>query len=352
MNPDPIDVPPILPDETLHAAAQLSAWIAVGRLRMELERLPIPPLPDTDDVPTLEGAYRTLSFLATAYVHTPNLAPARVIPAGVAVPLAAIAARLERPPILAYCGLSLNNWRRRDPAGSFAPENLDTLLNFTGSADETWFTAIHVSIEAQAACALDGMARAADAAVHDDPERVEAHLMGIARGLNDMTLTFRRMTEGCDPDIYFDHIRPFFFGFTDVIYDGAFDGQPQTYRGGTGAQSSIVPALVAGLGIAHEQNDLTHHLYAMQPYMPAAHRAFIARMSASTIRACVERCHYAPLIDVYNAALSRLLTFRQTHLGFARAYIFNKSKDAYGTGGTNFMAWLKQLADETERHLL
>lgn len=350
--PDPVCDPPELPDEIRAAANALPDLIADQRLRPLLDDLPVPTLPDMNHIPTLESWYRVYSFLASAYVHHPNAPAAQRIPAGIAVPLVKIAAQVERPPILSYCGLSLNNWRRIDPTGDFSVENLDTILSFTGTSDERWFTLIHVAIEAQAACALEGMCQAIDAAAHDDTETVEANLRAIARGLVGMTDTFRRMPEGCSTDIYFDDIRPFFFGFNEVVYEGGFDNQPQSYRGGTGAQSSIIPALVAGLGLAHEQNELTHHLTAMQIYMPKAHRDFIAQMQSSPIRACVQRCLSPSLNEAYNEALRRLLTFRQTHLGFARAYIFNKSRDAYGTGGTNFMEWLKQLVTETEIHLI
>ena len=157
INPDPIVKTPELADDIQHAASTIPDLIAAGTLRTTLDRLPVQMLPNTDYVPMLESWYRTFAFLATVYVHTPEQPPARHIPAGIALPLVDVAARLERPPILSYCGFSLNNWRRRDPAGDLAIENLDPILRFTHSADEAWFTLIHVAIEAQAACALEGI---------------------------------------------------------------------------------------------------------------------------------------------------------------------------------------------------
>ena len=62
-----------------------------------------------------------------------------------------------------------------------------------------------------------------------------------------------------------------------VIYEGveAYGGRPQQFRGETGAQSSIVPALDAMLGVGHKEDALRTYLQEMRTYMPPAHRAFI-----------------------------------------------------------------------------
>ncbi len=96
-----------------------------------------------------------------------------------------------------------------------------------------------------------------------------------------MIASFHRMPEGCDSDVYYFKVRPYIFGFNEVIYEGAFGNQPQTFRGQTGAQSSIVPALVAALGLQHETTGLTQHLDIMKAYMPKPHREFVESMHAA-----------------------------------------------------------------------
>ena len=63
-----------------------------------------------------------------------------------------------------------------------------------------------------------------------------------------------RMPEKCDPFIYYNRVRPYIFGWKNnpatpqgVIYEEVdeYNGKPQLFRGETGAQSSIVPALDA-----------------------------------------------------------------------------------------------------------
>ena len=84
-----------------------------------------------------------------------------------------------------------------------------------------------------------------------------------------------RMPEGCSADVYFKKVRPYIFGFTNIIYEGCFDNAPQNYRGETGAQSSIVPTMLRAFGIEHKNSMLTQHLEDMLTYMPAPHREFI-----------------------------------------------------------------------------
>lgn len=57
--------------------------------------------------------------------------------------------------------------------------------------------------------------------------------------------------------------------------------QPQQLYGETGAQSSIVHALDAALGIQHDTCSwLKAYLLDMRAHMPPAHRAFVAALEA------------------------------------------------------------------------
>ena len=78
-----------------------------------------------------------------------------------------------------------------------------------------------------------------------------------------MYTTLRRMPEWCEPFIY-HRVRPYIHGWKNhpdlpegVIYEGveAYGGKPQQFRGETGAQSSIVPALDAMLGVGHKEDN-------------------------------------------------------------------------------------------------
>jgi hypothetical protein len=66
-----------------------------------------------------------------------------------------------------------------------------------------------------------------------------------------------------------------------------------------------------------------------------------------------EYCKTRPhLADAYNHVLRQLMTFRRAHLYYARTYIFEKSTNPVGTGGTEYMAFLSKLIDETAQFML
>jgi indoleamine 2,3-dioxygenase len=113
------------------------------------------------------------------------------------------------------------------------------------------------------------------------------------------------------------------------------------FRGETGAQSSIMPLLVAFMKIPHRPSMLTNHLIDMRNYMPAEHRALIATVETMpSIRAMASKQNY-------NAVLDAMAEFRSVHYGWAQEYINRRTDDPRGTGGTPYMQWLKQLIDET-----
>jgi len=364
-DPDPltslaaVDVP--LPAHvTAHLeqlAGELSGLLAAGELRRILNDLPVydmTPLA-TVDMRSRERAFQIYAYLASAYVHAAYQDSVKRIPAGVAVPLVALAEQAQRPPILAYASYTLNNWRRLDPDGPISVENLDLVQRFLDVPDAAWFTLIHVEIEAEAAPAVAMIPSAIAAAEQNDLPTLERFFTTVISSLDAMMATFKRMESGCSPDVYYHQVRPYIFSFDDVIFEGvtAYEGRPQSFRGETGAQSTIIPALIAALGLGHEQTGLTRYLTELRAYMPHEHRAFLAAIDRGAIRRCLLTTPSGhPLREAYNTGLRRVLAFRRLHLHYANIYIAQKVADPTGTGGTPFMTWLRQLIDETQAQLL
>jgi len=353
---------PISAADLAHAealAADLPVLLETQRVRAALEELPIVDLwqlhhvLDQVDFHIIERLMQIYSYFASAFVYATNETPAQRIPAGVAVPLVQLADMVERPPILSYSGYVLNNWERVDPNGAITVDNTQLVQPFLGNADESWFIRIHVDIEARATDALINIQKAVDASQQDDDEMLETALAAVHHSVCRMIESFHRMPEECNSDVYYFKVRPYIFGFTNVVYEGAFDNQPQNFRGQTGAQSSIVPALVAALGLQHETTGLTQHLDIMKVYMPKPHREFIAQMHESGIRDAVLRHREnRSLAETYNECLRQVLEFRRLHFHYATTYIAEKVKNPLGTGGTVFMDWLQQLIRETEAQMV
>jgi indoleamine 2,3-dioxygenase len=325
------------------------------RLRKTLESLEPPPSSVLDDLrgDKLVTATRIYAFLASAYVHQIGEQEAKRIPEGVAVPFSRLSLMMDRTtPILSYDLYCLNNWRRLDPNGSIRLENLDTIQKFVRIHDEPWFILIHAEIECKAAPAIGAIGRVQQAVLEGRPDRLEEGLTVIGASLASMIQTLKRMPENNSPDVYAFAFRPYIQMFTQVSYAGVRElAQPQTFRGETGAQSSIIPSLDKALGVKHQRTDLTEYVEDMLNYMPEGHRRFIRAIDAEErkkpIRSYIEAAGSKSLIREYNTCLERISEFRQQHLEFAISYIQSKVKDESGTGGTPFMKWLAQLKSET-----
>jgi indoleamine 2,3-dioxygenase len=302
-------------------------------------------LPDAE----IEHLFKRFSYFASAYVHSPGLPPVTALPPHLAKPLVRLAQQLERPPILSYASYCLHNWRRIDPSGPVALGNIALLQNFStpddGKPDEDWFILVHVDIEARAGAGLQAVSKAKSVIEKKDAAGLEKLLETTAGSLHAMNETMNRMPEGCSADVYFKKVRPYIFGFNDIVYEGCFGNAPQSYRGETGAQSSIVPTMLMALGIRHKSSLLTQHLADMRHYMPAPHRRFIEE--TVSVRDFAQRAETPRIKEWYNACVNELIGFRTRHFEYAVNYIEKKVDNPIATGGTPYVPWLRQLIEET-----
>jgi indoleamine 2,3-dioxygenase len=316
--------------------------------RLFARNLALPPWPDgpvdADALPYLRLYYLRLGFLASAYINQVPLPPESTLPRNIAVPLVRACRLLNRPPILSYDGYALYNWKRFDPAGPIALGNIDTIQNFVHMYDEHWFILVHVEIEANAArilAAIDRMTESLRAGRRGTT--IDQGLAEIAGAVWEQVTVLRRIPEKMDPHLYYKTFRPYIRFFENVVYEG-IDSEPISYRGETGAQSSIQPTLVALLKIPHQESILTNHLHDMRRFMPAAHRALIDQVEAlPPVKPLASK-------EVFNDLLEAIATFRDVHFGWADLFIHRHVEDPRGTGGTPYRQWLKQLIDETRAH--
>jgi indoleamine 2,3-dioxygenase len=307
----------------------------------------IPPWPEAhareETLPQLRLYYVRLGFLASAYINQVSQPTVNVLPRNIAVPLCNACRLLNRPPILSYDGYALYNWKRFQPDGPIALGNIDTIQDFVHLYDEHWFILVHVEIEAIAADMLAAINRIGHALPHNDESAVNLALDEIARAAWRQVAVLRRIPEKMDPALYFKTFRPYIRFFENVVYEGVAE-QPMDFRGETGAQSSIMPMLVALMKIPHQPSALTDHLTDMRRFMPAQHRAVIEEVEAMPpLRSLADK-------HIYNDVLEAMATFREVHYSWAVEYIHKHVTDPRGTGGTPYMTWLQQLIDETRAH--
>lgn len=363
----------MLPD-TLKPARELALslphLIPTGRVRTHLKRLPLTDLTHfCAEAPESEKRIAMLhySFMVQAYVWGEAEAP-RALPACLAVPIWQIGKAIGQPPLLPYSSYTLENWGRFDQNGPIDLANIHILQPFEGGMDEAWFILVHVAIEARAGEMLADIPALVQASTQGDETRLETGLAHCVSVWDDLNAIFDRMPERCDPYIYFHRVRPWIHGWKDnpalpegLIYEGVTEtgGKPQSFRGQTGSQSSIVPVMDALLNVDHASDPLREFLDELHDYRPPSHRRFIDDVrKLSKVRHFVREAGRKPLTEAYNENLRSLARFRTRHLEYAASYINRQSKSAtgndpdVGTGGTPFMRYLKKHRDEAEAHLL
>ena len=311
----------------------------------------------------VQRAMLILSYIGQAYQWSENTA-AHVMPANLAMPWYEVGKLVGRPPILSYQSYASDNWRRFDKGGDIACGNIGLLQCFLGGQDEEWFILIHIEIEKKAGKALKAIEDAQHAVLENDAEKVEAALIKLRNALAAMYEVLGRMPERCDPYIYFHRVRPYIFGWRNnpslpdgVIYEGVdeYKGVGQNFRGETGAQSAIIPAMDGILGIEHERDELREYLMEMRTYMPPKHVAFIEAVEAGpSVRNFAISAKRSSLTNVFNESVELVAKFRAMHLEYAGTYIHAQAQatpgnpSAVGTGGTPFMTYLRKHRDETK----
>lgn len=317
--------------------------------------------------PDVQRAMMILSYIGQSYQWSDN-EPAHTLPKNLALPWYQVGKLVGRPPILSYQSYANDNWRRLDPTGPVECGNIALLQCFLGGQDEEWFILIHIDIEKKAGKALKAIEDAQAAVVKDDADALEDALENLRSALAAMYQVLCRMPEKCDPYIYFHRVRPYIFGWRNnpslpngVVYEGVdeYNGVGQTFRGETGAQSAIIPAMDGILGIEHENDVLREYLMEMRTYMPPKHVAFIEAVeNGPSVREMVKRVNRRTLTSLFNTCVEIVGDFRAKHLEYAGTYIHAQAQatpgnpSAVGTGGTPFMVYLRKHRDETRAQMI
>ena len=325
-------------------AADLSGRFLVGRVRADIDALPaLDPVP-LEDGPEIERAMLLLSFFAGAYVHATD-PPGASLPPPLARPLLAVSRRLGRLPILSHASLAMHNWRRLDPAGPVAVENLVNLLGVHGSTDETWFLTIAVAIEACGGGEPARIVRMEIAADDKDAETVAVELGRLTETIGEITVLTERTREACDPHVFYHRVRPPFSGWFDpgVTYQGTDLAGPLVLAGGSAAQSPLIQCFDAALSVTQPEAARGPHLD-MRRYMDPRHRRFVSAVEESgAVRRFAAATGDPALRDAYDRALEALAELRRVHLAIVNDYIVRQADPgtaARGTGGTDFRRFL------------
>ncbi|MEW8026930.1 MAG: hypothetical protein AB2806_04220 [Candidatus Thiodiazotropha sp.] len=342
--------------------AELPSLLAAGKARKVLSKMPQVDVFGLETTDQKERALGLLSMFGHACVHESWRSKSSLsVPNRVAAPWVALAKSMNRLPALTYYSHGLCNWRRFDSDAPIELGNIAILRNFFGGLDENWFVAIHVDIEAKAVPLVNAVVSAQEAVEVDDPDCVLEGLLTICDSQESILKSLVRLSENCDPDIFFNRVQPFMQGLKDTFFEGVedFRGQPQSFAGGSGAQSALMPLLDATLGIIHAKDELLAYLSDLRRYMPAEHRLFLSEVEKGpSIRDYVLSKQDRALADAYNCCINGVASFRANHLQMSVDYIqrpARKSSDTRGrrgTGGSPYVGYLKKHREETYAALI
>ena len=343
-------------DDVEHIAKNLPKILANNQIEYEVLNLETEKDISNLSIDELERAMLLYSYIGHGYIWG-GTSIEKVIPKNISKTWYKISQKLDRPPILSYASYALNNWKLQDVNKPFDLENIRILQNFLGGMDEDWFIMIHIAIEHEAKEILNNLKT-----YYLDKNEDQSYLENALVSIKKINQIMNKMPEKCDPFIYYNRVRPYIFGWKNnpatpngVIYEGVeeYGGNPQLFRGETGAQSSIVPALDALLGVTHSNDPLKEYLDEMRLYMPKEHRNLLNDLDQWSENNRSKSTREDSSVLLSDEIIKEVHTFRNKHLEYARIYIHEQSlsnqnnSNVVGTGGTPFMKYLDKHLQET-----
>jgi len=319
--------------------------------------------------PVLLRARQVLTFALHFYIHSiPKPSSTAIhIPPSLSIPLRAVSDRLGLPPVCTYSDTICYNYSISGAVDS--PEDFSIHSTFSSTPDEVHFYRTQAMIEYRGARAMPLMKSTISAVNGSRLGPVSTHMNQLASVVGELTEILENVRTDCDPAVFYDQIRVWFPGGR-LVYDlGGGESVEEEWMGSSAAQSSIIQALDAFLGI----EPLTHkpqEKYDVQPsngskmaflarmrlYLPADHRAFLEELSqfGQQMRAFIldhlDRAQAAETMEAYNRVIDAMRRFRSGHIRVVALYVTaqqRKGERSGGTGGTSGVPFLKSIRDQT-----
>lgn len=355
---------------------QLSVLLKSKRLREEIDKLPLIVV-SARDLPTeqhWERALKVLTFLSQGYLWQDGEEGAvPALPSQLAIPWWEVSQRLGLPTVATYAAVVLWNWKLKDPKGPITLENIQMDTTYTGTEDEEWFYLISGAIELSAAKGIDHAWKCLEEVKNGNIAKVVENLKAVTACIGkDMMDVLEKMYEKCNPDVFYGRIRQFQAGSKDLkaFKDGlVLEGvkpEPVRFVGASAAQSSTLALFDTLLGVQHKDSMVKTFLDMQRWHMPRSHRQFLLSLSLQPpLRALVlANKSNEDLLQAYNECVETLAEFRNQHIIMVTRYILipsgrkastdstsKKTEEATlatrGTGGSDFMVFLKTSRDET-----
>ncbi|XP_037668519.1 indoleamine 2,3-dioxygenase 2 isoform X7 [Choloepus didactylus] len=223
--------------------------------------------------------------------------------------------------------------------------------------------------------ATQALVQAVNAILQPSQDALLPALQQLRLSIRDMAGDLAQMHDYVDPDIFYAVIRIFLSGWEDnpampvgLIYEGV-SKEPLKYSGGSAAQSTVLHAFDAFLGIQHGKQS-ADFLHRMRGYMPPSHKAFIEEIcSAPSLKEYVLSSGNCQLLTAYNQCVEALAELRSYHITVVTKYVITAAAKAKsrgsdhlpgppqaledrGTGGTAVLSFLKSVRNKTLEAIL
>jgi indoleamine 2,3-dioxygenase len=343
----------------------------------------------------LRRSHQVLTFILHFYVQSIPPADPVLIPCSISLPLLRISKKLDIPPVLTYSDTVLYNWAFKiNPESRDGVPELDNIRSptlFTRLVDEEEFYLCSARIELRAVEILEMMRVTMDEMFLGDDiavGRVTEHLNTIAGALFELKALLLDVKKLCDPDIYYNEVRPWFRGedSSDTNRKWIFEGvdedpdlrPPTELSGPSAGQSSVIHAFDIFIGVDHQavSPGQPSFMSRMQTYMPKNHRMFLNHLKTNPrpLRTFVMNKNDEALMTAFNLAVIALKEFRDAHMIIASLYILGparraakrrlevaeagaihyrpRSQPMKGTGGTDLVKFLKDTRNQTKEAII
>jgi indoleamine 2,3-dioxygenase len=214
---------------------------------------------------TLQRAHVVLAYLTHFYVHSiphSDGSSPIVVPQTLAIPLVAVSQTLGIAPVLTYADTVLWNARPINPLLPLSLDNVTFSQTFSGLDAEHEFYRASLGVELRGVELLSIIEE-----FHSLPNvkdsasvcKVSRDLNRIANLIDDLTDVVKSVLAGCDRNVFFWQVRPWFNGADSGgptshgwVFEGVKASETQYVSGPSGGQSALMHALDVWLDIDHK----------------------------------------------------------------------------------------------------
>ena len=296
----------------------------------------------------VEALIRSYVNIAAHLIHRPGFSDRGMLDRSVARPLMQLSRLVGRPPSLTYASYVLANFVGPVPSKNTMPHDLSIAQTPSCTSDEDWFVAVHLSIESAGGQIVTAIEEIETALEEDTPERILDAIQVVESCLSFAIEVLPAIYERLAPVTFREEIRPLLYGHDQIVFEGVGDGELVTYVGETGAQSGIIRAIDAILGVSHS-DPMKDSMTAFAECAPPLHRSYFQKVDPIG-KSIASKKLPRKISEARQSALKALGEFRRTHLRIVSGYLMPEGKQLSnrGTGGTEFRHWLQNLIDDAE----